>query len=138
VSVCHFSPFLRLFLPNSLRAKLHFFFSEGCVSDACDWSRLLSLWLGSHGDYSPTAPAAPSLILFVLCGYLVRSEPVQMYQYRFCSIAANASFENVANFTSLVTTRAKLNCIHTKLREQALREITERCRNIHKEEVHFF
>jgi hypothetical protein len=50
-----------LFVTNSLQAYRYFFFSDGCASDVCDRPRLSSLWLGCHYDYSPTAPAAPSL-----------------------------------------------------------------------------
>jgi hypothetical protein len=60
-STCYSALSLRLFVPSSLRAYRHFFFSEDCAYDVCDWSLLPSLGLGAHGDYSPTAPAVPSL-----------------------------------------------------------------------------
>jgi hypothetical protein len=78
------APSLRLFVifvPNSLQANRHFFFSEGCVCDICDRSHLPSPRLGSHGDYSPTIPAAPSLRPLVLSGSLIRCEPFQVYHH---------------------------------------------------------
>jgi hypothetical protein len=63
----------------------HFFFSEGCACDICDEPRLPFPWLGSHGDYSPTAPAAPSLRPLILRGSLIRCEPVKLYHHRLCS-----------------------------------------------------
>jgi hypothetical protein len=59
----------------------HFFFSEGCAHDVCDRSHLLSLWLISHSDYSPTAPAAPSLRGLITSGSLIRCKPVQVYYH---------------------------------------------------------
>jgi hypothetical protein len=64
-STCHIPPSLRLFIPNSLQIYRYFLFSKGCACDICDWSQLPSLWLISQGDYSPTAPTAPSLRLLV-------------------------------------------------------------------------
>jgi hypothetical protein len=55
---CYIAPFLRL-IPNNLQVYSHFLFSVGCACDICDRPRLPSPWLGSHGHYSPTAPAAP-------------------------------------------------------------------------------
>jgi hypothetical protein len=64
-----------------LRAYPHFF-SEGCAYDVCDCSRLPSPWLGSHGDYYPTAPTAPSLRPLVRSGSLIRHELVQVYDHQ--------------------------------------------------------
>jgi hypothetical protein len=77
----HIAPSLRLFVPNSLQMYRHYFFSEGCACDVCDRSRLPSSWLGSHGDCSPTAVAAPFLRPLVPSSSLIRCEPVQMYPY---------------------------------------------------------
>jgi hypothetical protein len=57
----YISPSLRLLVPNSLQAYRNFFFSEGCACDVSARSHLSPPWLWSHGDYSPTAPAAFSL-----------------------------------------------------------------------------
>jgi hypothetical protein len=62
------------------------FFSERCACDVCDWPRLPSTCLCSHGDYSPTAPADPTLKPLVASGYLVRCELVQMYHHHLCSL----------------------------------------------------
>jgi hypothetical protein len=70
----HIAPSLRLFVPESLQVYRHFFFSEGCVCEVCDLSHLPSLWLTSHGDYSPTASAAPSLRLLILRGSLIKCQ----------------------------------------------------------------
>jgi hypothetical protein len=81
-STCYTAPSLRLFILNSLLAYCHFFFSEGCACDVCDWLQLPSPWFNSHGDYSPTALIAPSLRLLVPSGSLIRYEPVQMYHHQ--------------------------------------------------------
>jgi hypothetical protein len=67
--ICHFAPSLRQFVPNSLQAHRQYFFSEGCVCDVCDRPRLPSPWLGSHGNYSPAAPALIHVTVYchVLC-----------------------------------------------------------------------
>jgi hypothetical protein len=57
---CYTASSLRLFVLNSLQAYCHLFFSEGCTVDVFDRSRLPSLWIISHGDYSSTALAASS------------------------------------------------------------------------------
>jgi hypothetical protein len=80
VSACHFAPSLRLFVPNSLQALRRLFFSECCAYDIRDRSRL-PLWLGSHGDYCPTAPSAPPLRSFVPSGFLIRCEQVQVHHH---------------------------------------------------------
>jgi hypothetical protein len=85
-SVCDVAPSLRLFIPNSLRAYCHFFFSKGCACDVCDRSCLPSLWLTSHGDYSPVAPAVPSLRPLLPSGSLVRCGPGQMYHHQLQSV----------------------------------------------------
>jgi hypothetical protein len=82
-STCHIAPTLRLFVPNSLQAYRHFFFSEGCPCDVCDRPRFPFPWLGSHGDYSPTAPIAPFLKPFALSGSPIRCKLVQVYQHHF-------------------------------------------------------
>jgi hypothetical protein len=43
-SICHIAPFLRFFVPNSLQANRHFFFSEECACNVCDWSLLAPEW----------------------------------------------------------------------------------------------
>jgi hypothetical protein len=57
----------------------HFLFSEGYAFDVCDRFHLSPSWLGSHGDYSPTAPAALSLRPLVPSGSLTRCQSVQVY-----------------------------------------------------------
>jgi hypothetical protein len=79
-SVGHTAPSLRLIILDSLQTYRHFF-SKGCVCDVCDWPRLPFPWLGSHGDYSPTAPTAPSLRPLNLSGSLIRCKPVQVYHH---------------------------------------------------------
>jgi hypothetical protein len=76
---------LRLFVPNGLQVYHNFFFSEGCACDACDWPRFPSLWLSSCGDYSPTAPAAPSSRPLIPSSSLIRCKPVQVYHHHLCS-----------------------------------------------------
>jgi hypothetical protein len=40
--------------------------------EVSDWSCLSTPWLGSYSDYSPTAPADPSLKPLILSGTLIR------------------------------------------------------------------
>jgi hypothetical protein len=80
-TTCHIAPSLRLFFPNSIQAYRHFFFSEDCACNVCDRLHLPFLWLCSHDDYSPTAPAAPSLRPLVSISTLIRCEPVQVYHH---------------------------------------------------------
>jgi hypothetical protein len=58
---------------------------EDCVltwcCDVCDWSCLPSSWLSSHGDYSATAPAAPSSRPHSLSSSLIRCQLVQVYHH---------------------------------------------------------
>jgi hypothetical protein len=77
----YIAPTLWAFVPNSLQAYRHFFFSKGCACDVCDWSQLPSPWLISHGDYSPTAPTAPSLRLLVPSGSLIGCQSLQVYHH---------------------------------------------------------
>jgi hypothetical protein len=79
-SIHYIAPALRLFVANSLQVY-HHFFSKSCACDVFDQSHLSSLWLGSHGDYSPTAPAAPSSRLPVSSGFLIRGQSVQVYHH---------------------------------------------------------
>jgi hypothetical protein len=58
--------------------------NEDCACDVCDRPRFPSLWLDSHGDYSPTAP---SLRPLVPNGSLIRCEPVQVYHHHSYSMA---------------------------------------------------
>jgi hypothetical protein len=81
-STCHTAPSLRLFIPNILQAYRHFFFSKGCACDVCNQPSLPSLWLISHGDYSPTAP---SLRPVLPSGSLTMCELVQVYHHHLCS-----------------------------------------------------
>jgi hypothetical protein len=80
--MCYIVPYLRLFVPNSLQAYRYFFFSEGCACDLCDQSRLPSLWLGFHGDYSPTASTAPSLRPLIPSSSQMMCKLVQVYHYQ--------------------------------------------------------
>jgi hypothetical protein len=80
-STCYSAPSLRLFVPNSLRAYHHYFFSEGCACDDCYRSRLPSPLLGSHDDCSPTVPTAPSFRPLVPSGSLIGCESVQVYYH---------------------------------------------------------
>jgi hypothetical protein len=63
----------------------HFFFSKGCAWDVCQQPHLPSLWLGSHSDYSPTAPAAPPLGPLILSSSVTRCELVQVYHHHPCT-----------------------------------------------------
>jgi hypothetical protein len=72
---CHIAPFLRLSVRTSLSMYHRSFFSE--VS-----ARYIFLWLGfSCGDYSPTAPTAPSLRALVPSGSLIRYQSIQVHHY---------------------------------------------------------
>jgi hypothetical protein len=62
--ICHITSSLRQFVPNSQQAYRHFFFSEGCACDIWDRPRLPFPWLGSRGDYSPTAPALMHMTVY--------------------------------------------------------------------------
>jgi hypothetical protein len=64
-------------------AYRHFFISEVSTRDVCDRPRLPSPWLASYSDYSPTAPAAPSLRPLIPRGSLMRCEPVQV-NHHYC------------------------------------------------------
>jgi hypothetical protein len=72
------APSLRLLVQNSLQAYCQLF-SKGCACDVCDQCHLSSLWLGSHGDYSPTAPSLRLLILSGQCSCINGS-------YSVCSL----------------------------------------------------
>jgi hypothetical protein len=48
-------------------------------------SSLLSPWLISQGDYSPTAPTAPSLRPYFPSGSLISCEPLQVYHHHLRS-----------------------------------------------------
>jgi hypothetical protein len=76
-SKCHIAPTKRLFAPTS-----HFLFFENCACDLRYQSRLPSPWIGSHDDYSPTAPTAPSLRSLAPSVSLIRCELVQMYHHQ--------------------------------------------------------
>jgi hypothetical protein len=75
-STCYIAPSLRL------QAYRHFFFPEGCACDVCDWPRIPSSWLGSHDDYSPTAPTAPSLRPLISSSSLIRCKLFQAYHHQ--------------------------------------------------------
>jgi hypothetical protein len=92
-SICHIASSLKLFVPNILQAY-HHIFSEGCACDISDRSHLPSLWLGSHGDHSPTAPAAPSLRPLILSCSLIRCEPVKVYHLHLPLVGAGKSSES--------------------------------------------
>jgi hypothetical protein len=64
---------------SSVRAYRH---TPICACDVCEWSRLPSPWLGSHDDYFPTAPAAPSLRPLVPSSPMIRCELVQVYHHQ--------------------------------------------------------
>jgi hypothetical protein len=80
-STCYIAPTLRLFIPNNLPAYRYFLFSEGCACDVSDQSHLPSLWLSSQGDYSPTAPAAPTLKPLIPSSSVIRRQLVQVYYH---------------------------------------------------------
>jgi hypothetical protein len=84
VPTCHTAPSLRQFVPESLHAS-QFFFSRFFSCDVCDRPRLLSSWLNSRGDYSLSAPAAPSLRPIVPSDSLIRGVPVHMYHHHLYS-----------------------------------------------------
>jgi hypothetical protein len=79
-STCYIAPPLRPFVLNDLQVYSHFL-SEGRACDVCSWFQLSLPWLGSHSDYSATAPAAPSLKLLIPSGSLVRCLSVQVYYH---------------------------------------------------------
>jgi hypothetical protein len=80
-STCYTAASLRLFGTNSLQAYRYFFVLEGCACAVCDRPSFPSTLLGSHGDNSPTDPAAPSLRPLVPSASLTRCEPVQVYYH---------------------------------------------------------
>jgi hypothetical protein len=59
----------------------HLYFSKGCACDVCDRPCLPSPLLSSHGDYSSTAPAVPSLRPLIPSGSLISCKPVQLYHH---------------------------------------------------------
>jgi hypothetical protein len=68
--------FLRLFILNQLQAYHDFF-----LFDVCEWSCLLSLWLGSSIHSSPTAPIAASLRRLTPNGSPITWHLIQMYHH---------------------------------------------------------
>jgi hypothetical protein len=56
---CHTAPSLRLFVLNSLQAYRHFFFSEDCACNVCDWSHLPSCGSAFHGVSLQPLPLLP-------------------------------------------------------------------------------
>jgi hypothetical protein len=52
-----------------------------CACDVCDQPGLLSMWLDSHDDYSPTSPSLHSLWLLTPSNSLTRWEQVEVYYY---------------------------------------------------------
>jgi hypothetical protein len=96
----HFAPSLRLFVQEVYRHTAISYFPRGRACDMCidpgGWHfdalleaailpvfaafNLLSPLLISQGDYSPNAPAAPSLRPLVPRGSLISCEQVQVYQ----------------------------------------------------------
>jgi hypothetical protein len=74
-------PSLRPFVPNSLQACRHYFFSDSCVCDVCDRSHLLPCCSAFRGVYSPTAPVAPSLRPLVPSGSIIGCQSVQVYHH---------------------------------------------------------
>jgi hypothetical protein len=92
-SVHHIAPYLRLFVL--------FFFSEGCACDVCDRSHLPSPWLGSHGDYPPTAPVAHSLRLLVPSRSMIRCQSVQAYRHHPPPVGAQKSSKSGQCSTSI-------------------------------------
>jgi hypothetical protein len=79
---CYIAHSLRLLSRIAYRHTTICTFPEVCACDVCDLSLLPSLWLGSHGDYSLAAAAAPSLRLLILSGSLIRCEPAQLYHHQ--------------------------------------------------------
>jgi hypothetical protein len=77
-STCHIALSLEILIQNSLQACHHYFFSEGYTCDVCDRPSLSSPWLGSHGDYSSTAPSLKPL---VPRGSLKSCELVKVYHH---------------------------------------------------------
>jgi hypothetical protein len=104
------SPFLRLFVPNGLQAHQRFFFPWGCVCEVCDRPRLHFSWLGSHGEYPPTVPAAPYSRLLVLSGSLMRCEPVRVYM----PLYYNHDSKRLDTKSQIISTTARqnLNFVH--------------------------
>jgi hypothetical protein len=50
-------------------------------------------WLGNHGDFSPTSPAAPSLRPLVLSGSLIGCQSAQVYHHHLPPAGASNSSE---------------------------------------------
>jgi hypothetical protein len=97
-STCHIASSLRLFVPNSLEAYGHFFFSEDFAYDVCDRLKLPTPRLVSHGDYSVTAPAVLSLRPLVPSSSLISYQAVQVYQH-------HPAFPRAVHLTSLLSFR---------------------------------
>jgi hypothetical protein len=93
MSTCYIAPSLRLFFPNSLQAYRHILFSDGCVCDVCDRPQLPSWWLGSPGNYFPTAPAAPSSKSVVPSGSLINYHSVQVHHHHLFSNWCGQKFQ---------------------------------------------
>jgi hypothetical protein len=78
----HIAPSLRIFIPNSLQAYRHFFFSEGCACDVCVIGLTFLPVARMFAVFTlPTAPAAPSLRPLVPSGSLLRYHSVQVYHH---------------------------------------------------------
>jgi hypothetical protein len=76
-STCYIAPFWRIFVLNSLQVYNYFFFLGLCLW--CLWLVPPSPWLGSYGEFSPTAPTLRPL---VLSGSRIRCELVQVYHHQ--------------------------------------------------------
>jgi hypothetical protein len=72
-SLHHIAPSLRLFVPNSLQAYRHFFFSEGCA-----WSHNPPHGSVFRGVCSPTGPTTPSLSPLIPSGSFIGWQSVQV------------------------------------------------------------
>jgi hypothetical protein len=81
------TPSFRLFVPNGLQAY-HHFFSEGRACNVCASFHLPFCGSISHGVYSPSASAAPSLRLLVLSGSLIGCQSVQVYHHHLPLVGA--------------------------------------------------
>jgi hypothetical protein len=73
---CHIVPSLMLFVQNSLPVYHRSFFSEVSARDVFLWLDFFNC-----GDFSPTAPTAPSLRALVPSGSLIRFPSIQVYHH---------------------------------------------------------
>jgi hypothetical protein len=99
-STHYIAPSLRLFVPNGLQhTTISSFLMAVLVMYVISLTFLL-LWLGFHGDYCPTAPAAPFLKPLVTSSSLIRCQLVQVDPHHPAFPIGGGKSSSVVNATS--------------------------------------